>query len=130
VGLWERFRKHRAIRSYLREAPQALLGRYGYLEHHSPQQVRATLVATRLDTTHVYYAYAVLCAENAFVERAAERRGLERPPTRDACRKLYRALRLELAEDHNGGRDFSFKPPDRGFEQGHSLRCSAYNVEP
>jgi hypothetical protein len=127
VGLWARFRKRRAIRGYLREAPQALLTRYGYLESYSAPQVLATLVAARLSVKHADYACALFSNEATFVAWALKRPTAPRP-TRAAARERYRALRLELAEDYNGGHDFKLEPPRKDFEQWNRAGTSRYGM--
>jgi len=123
MGWWTAFRKRRAIRSYLHEAPPALLRRYGFLEGYSPQQVLATLSAARLSREHVAYACALFSPEHEFVAWAHATAAV---PGRVSAHDLYRALRAEVAEDYNGGHDFVLKPPRKDFDDVAPLRRSAY----
>ena len=124
MGWLTAFRKHRAIRSYLREAGPALLRRYGFCEGYSPQQVLATVSAARLSQKHVAYACALFTPKLEFVAWVLTTGAVT---SKAQAFELYRALRAELAEEYNGGHDFVLKPPRKDFDQVYPLAKSAYS---
>ena len=124
MGLWAAFRKSRAIRSYFRVVPEALLDRYGFVEGYSPEQVLATLATARLSLEHADYACALFSAESDFVAWVVERRASR--STREQAQALYRRMRSELADVYNNGRAFKLKAPRKDFDDFYPIRVSRW----
>jgi hypothetical protein len=134
MGLWARFRRSRAIRSYLTLGPQLLRRRYGLEPHYSPKRVLAMLSAERLDVEFAVYACALFSLEVEFVDWVLDHRERGRarfeslpPTTRAEAHELYRALREETATRYNHGKhEFLPQTPPPWPTDGGPLEVSTY----
>lgn len=130
---WLRFRKGRAIRSYLARCPALLRARYGVEPEYSPARIMTTLRRHRLDLRHAEYACAMFSGLEPFVHwmragpavdpdpgvaaphpyRQAPRR--RTAPSRESCVARWFELRREAAERYNDGSP-RFLPEPESFE--------------
>src|SRR5215471_14107694 len=89
-NVFRKWRKHRAIRSYVYKLPGLLAKRYGHKRWYTPAQIRRTAEDCGLDTDYLCYAYATYVEEADFQALHAE--------SGQVC--SYDAMRGEIAHDY------------------------------
>jgi len=72
--MFERIRKHYALKAYARKLGPLLKKRYGRSKVYTPGQVRTTVEFGGLDPHYLYYGYAMFCQEKQFQQLANEAR--------------------------------------------------------
>jgi Family of unknown function (DUF6559) len=66
VGLFENYRKRRAIKKIARKLPPYLRRSYGKSKQYSPGQVRTAMDQTGCNVTCIYFGYAMFCSVGDF----------------------------------------------------------------
>jgi len=59
MRLFENFRKHRALRRYVRKLPRLLIKSYGYSKFYTVSQISRTIERAGLSPHYVHYAIAL-----------------------------------------------------------------------
>jgi hypothetical protein len=103
LNIIDRFKKRRAIKSYVRKLPGLLVKDYGRLAHYQPLQVRRTIERAGLDTTYACYAIAMFSLREDFAQFHMD--------AGENCD--FDAMRGEVAQDHFRG-DAGFTVEDVG----------------
>lgn len=110
------YKKHKAIRSYLRKLPRLLVKNYGYAKIYTPSQVRKTIERSGLDVDFSCYGIAIFSDRDGFDEFHQE--------IGETCD--YDAMRAEVGEGYfHGHAGFSTSDvfavsSESGIEIGHS----------
>ncbi|WP_447957422.1 DUF6559 family protein [Vreelandella sp. EE7] len=59
MWIWEKFRKKRALDSYIKQLPNILLNDYGRSGGCNPEQIRRSIERSGLNAQYVHYALAI-----------------------------------------------------------------------
>ena len=99
MNIIQRFRKRRAIKSYITKLPRLLAKDYGPSETYTPKQVRRTIERSGLDIVYSCYGIAMFSGREDFNQFHSE--------SGETCD--YDAMRVEIAHSHFADNaDFTF----------------------
>ncbi len=96
--MFERIKKHFALKGYLKKLGPMLEKRYGKSSAYTPQQVKSSSRIVGLNDNYIHYGYALFCMEDTFNE-ALKGSGIGLD---------YQTLRQELGDKYfDGNCDFN-----------------------